>query len=82
MGRTPGGVVAWGLLVTIVFVWARLGWVLFFPYQPIVAKNPVKIEIGKVFNASLPSYAETGVYYLYDAYPYVVSGFPKMVKSQ
>jgi hypothetical protein len=75
-GRTAGVTVRI-LLVTFVFVWARLGWVLFFQQQPIVAKNPMKIEIGKVFDARLPSYAEPGVYYLYNAYPYVISGFPK-----
>jgi hypothetical protein len=47
--RTLGNVIAWVLLVSVLAVWGRVGWVLFYPYQPIEIKTPMKIiNKGKI----------------------------------
>lgn len=58
--RTFGNVIAWVMLVSVLAVWARVGWVLFYPYEPMVVTNRMKV-LDKVVQRG------DQVFYLLDA---------------
>jgi hypothetical protein len=58
--RTFGNVLAWVMLVSVLAAWARVGWVLFYPYEPMVVTGRMKV-LDKVVQRG------EQVFYLLDA---------------